>query len=1173
MPSDEMPRGAHAETERRSTGSPQRVTAKVALALQNGATLPLPRRLELAAGEGAFVGRAAELEALATALADARPGAPTVVTLAGDPGMGKTRLAAEAALRARATGCPVLYGRSEQALELPYQPFAEMLEQLAADVPDDMLATVEAELVELAGLAPMLGERVPARLRRRARAPESSGPHRLYAAICALLAATSARSPLLLVLDDLHWADRATLALLGHVLTSAQAPQAALLLAFRADELPDGELLASVLSESDRRGRLRRLSLGGLSQSELRSLAADRAGELNGVPEGGSVSEAVEGCAGNPFFAIELLRAAASPGGHTGLAPVSVREIIRARTARLGPAAQELLSAAAVAGRETDLAVLERVVDQPSDVVAEVLDRAQAAGLVEWVGRGGAPRLGFAHALIAKSLYEELGPLRRARLHRRVGEGLEELWEGREGAPVGELAHHWQEASPPDLVRATHYTERAAERALVRREPEAALRLFERALELAQAAGIDAERSRARMLIGLGVAQAAAGRPAFRETLLEAGRLARRLGEHGLLVRSALANSRGFVSASGTVDEERLALLGAALESVEQRSVEQARLLATLASELSFSDGDRERRVDLSDRALELARSLGDPETLSHVLTARFVVTWAPETLGQRLGETQENVAAADVADNPVAQFWAVHWRAVALVQAGRLTDAARAAARQDELARRLGDPTTRWLSTYDRANLAIISGGLEQAEGFAERALAIATDSAQPDALPFYASQLTNIRFEQGRLGELQPLIAEIVSENPGIPAFRAVLALAYCEADLQREAANVLAIDAASAFAELPRDVTWLAGHAIYAHVAAEVANAEVAAVLMDALEPWADQVVYTGISAWGSVDHALGRLAGVLGDHERAASHLDSALSLYDRIGAPIWAARAALHAADVALAGGRGKEALPLLERAATEGARLGSRTVERRASALVARERAASALARGSSFVRLGLRGGAAVKATRGAAAAPAGRHGVLRREGESWAFELAGRSLHVSDGRGPRHLARLLEAPGVELHVLDLQAEVNVGPAVSDGSELVPRVGGEDAGAVLDAQAKCAYKARIDELRAEREQAARFNDPERAARAGEELAAVAGELAAATGLGGRDRRAASSSERARVNVTRSIRRTIAKIEQYDAELGAHLAASVSTGAFCCYQPVPQAAIEWRVHRG
>ncbi len=194
--------------------------------------------------------------------------------------------------------------------------------------------------------------------------------------------------------------------------------------------------------------------------------------------------------------------------------------------------------------------------------------------------------------------------------------------------------------------------------------------------------------------------------------------------------------------------------------------------------------------------------------------------------------------------------------------------------------------------------------------------------------------------------------------------------------------------------------------------------------------------------------------------------------------------------------------------------------------------------------------------------------------GVLENCGDHWLIRLDG-ELRLKDGKGIRYLARLLASPGVEIHAMDLQGgapgAATVSPAAAAAAGLsAGNPGSEDAGPVLDAEAKAAYRSRVEELEAEIEEAEGFNDPERAALAREELEFIGRELAAAVGLGGRDRRAASQAERARVNVTRAIRGTLDRIGEHDERLGGRLRATVRTGAFCRYEPLAGEEIAWRV---
>ena len=192
----------------------------------------------------------------------------------------------------------------------------------------------------------------------------------------------------------------------------------------------------------------------------------------------------------------------------------------------------------------------------------------------------------------------------------------------------------------------------------------------------------------------------------------------------------------------------------------------------------------------------------------------------------------------------------------------------------------------------------------------------------------------------------------------------------------------------------------------------------------------------------------------------------------------------------------------------------------------------------------------------------------------LAREGDVWAFELSGRTVRVRDSKGIRHLAELLSRPGVEVHALDLVRVGGDGEAAAVAADAGLSVdAGAGAGSALDGAAKAAYRRRLEDLREEVEEAVQWRDPERAARAREEIDFIATELAAAVGLGGRDRPQASDAERARVNVTRAIKTAVRRLGAQDAELGAELRATVHTGLFCRHEPDPRRPVHWEVRLG
>lgn len=1098
-----------------------------------------------------------------------QPGSPRVVVLSGEPGIGKTRLASEAATRAAHDGARVLYGRSEEGLGAPYQPFVELLSEYAADAGREVLTGLPAEVRELSRLVPAL--RSPG---GQGADPAYGGGDRyvLFGAIRMVLAVTSAQVPLVLVLDDLHWADSATLLLLAHLLSAPESPRALFVLTYRPAELSEPDLMVSTLEDSRRRRRVLDVPLEGLEAGSIERLIEERAGGTRSADAPALARALARDAGGNPFYITEILRSEQSRVGREGerpaaggldvAAPQTVRDVIRRRTTRLGDESTRLLAAAALIGPECDLDLLAQVVARPSVEIAPLLDGARRAGLIAELPGPGA-RFGFVHALVEATLRDEVGPAERGHLHRRAAEAMAAIYgDGR----AGKIAQHWYHAEPPDRDTAGAWAERAGRQALAQRDPGAATRWFGHALDLhGQVSGLQDDERRCELLIDLGRALLGDGNAAFRETLLEAARMAQRLGHDGLLVRAAIANNRGFVSSAGEVDEERLVMLDAALAAVgDHDSADRAALLATLGAELYFSPDHLERRIELSDEALAMARRVGDSPTLSAVLTARITIWGPPENLDERLRNTAENVRLADRLGDTSVQFRALRWQGASLLEAGRLEEAERTVEREAQIAESLGDPTALWLTAQDRAHLAVVHGRLEDAEQLAQEALKVGTASGQPDALMFFGNQIAAIRWEQGRLPELQQLIAETVAQKPNLRGARAVLALAYSEADLLAEAEQLLAMDAASEFEELLLDVVWLAAHVQYAHVAADVRHHGAASLLYERLRPWPGRVAWTG-GVWGPVDLALGRLALTLGHFDEAQGHLAAARADAERWGAPIWRARAALEQGRVWLEQGDQSSALVALEEAAEDGRRWGAETVARRSKALLGRARAAEALAASPIGARFAMRAAGGIASGDGEEETAGTPVAVLRSEGELWRLSLGKRWLMLDDAKGVRHMARLLESPGVELHVLDLERGGAAQAREIRDPDLRSSSRPGDAGPLLDEAARRSYRERLEDLDEQLEEGKRFNDPERAAGAREEIEFIGRELAAATGLNGRPRRAGDPAERARVNVTRALHRVIGKAESADPLLGHHLRTAIRTGAFCVYQPPPTPA--------
>ena len=924
-----------------------------------GPRVPLPGAITAATQRELF-GRDADVQVLRQALAGARIGVRRGVVVAGEGGIGKTTLVAHAAREAYARGTLVLYGRCDEDLQIPYRPFAEALDHLVKHAPRDLLERqARHHGGVLARMVPELGKRVEAPA--GALGTAEADPYMLFSAAAALLADASREAPLMLVLDDLHWADAPTIPLLRYLLTAGPDMSLAVVAIYRDSEVPAGHPLEDLLSDLPREAAVSRIELEGLSEQALIDITESRARQRLDS-EGVDLARTLHrDSGGNPFFAIELLRhlieSRAVVHRDNGWSierqvrevelPDSVLDAVTRRVRRLvrhrGERAGELLAAASGMRGDIEPVVLGAVLGVDQDEVLKLLDSACEANLLDADADG--DRYSFQHALVGQAVYEGLGNAEHRRLHRRIAESLEQLYGDDPGPRIVELAHHWLASFEPDVAgKALDYVRRAGDYALAKLAPAEALRLYSTALERHERHREGGERMACELLIGLGSAQRQLGRPEFRQTLLDASHMARRLGATDLLVRAAHENTRGFVSETGEVDAERVAVLRAALEALgDGDSAERARLLSRLAAELTFA-GDWAQRRALSDEALAIARRLEHPSTLSDVLSVRFMATWTPETLDERFANTADELSVVESAGGDrLARFWAVHWRATACIERGELHEAERRIAEEADIAERIGHPTARWLAAYDRTAQALIRGRLADAEKWAAEAFRIGDEGGEPEAATFYGGQLVNIRFEQGRLSELEEAIEAEAQRSTGIPAFWGALALARAEAGKPDGARAAIAVMAADDFGALAYDSNWLVGMCLFADACGLIEDQDTAAVLEPLLAPWSGQVAFNSATAWGSVARHVGVLNRVLGRHDVAVAHLERAAELHERIGAPVWLARTRLDLGQALLERARGSDAdraRRLLEQALTGAERFGCASVARRSAALL-----------------------------------------------------------------------------------------------------------------------------------------------------------------------------------------------------------------------------------------
>jgi class 3 adenylate cyclase/tetratricopeptide (TPR) repeat protein len=909
-----------------------------------------------------FVGRQAEMERLSQFWKEAAAGVLRVAFLAGEPGVGKTRLAAELATAAHAEGAVVLVGRCDEDLGVPYQPFVEALRHLVDHTPaEDLAGRLGRYVGELVRLVPELADRVPG-LPAPLRSDPETERYRLFDATAAWLGAAAAEGPVLVVLDDLQWATKPTLLLLRHVVRSTEPTRLLVLGTYRDSELGHDHPLVELLADLRRLGGVERLSLTGLDSSGVAVFMERVAGHPLTDQDLLLARAIYQETEGNPFFVREVLRHLTETGAvqrqegrwltrapvDTLEIPEGIREVVGRRVARLSAQANRTLRVAAVIGPEFELAVLQRAAGVDEEDLVSALEEATQARLVVEVP-GPAAGYRFAHALVRHTLYEGLSAGRRVTLHRRVAQAIEAVYRTALDDHLLALAHHWARASAPaaETSRAVHYATRAGDRALAQLAHDEAAAYYRSALELLDAAG---ERAggpeRLRLLIALGQAQRRAGDPDYRETLLTAARLAREQGNTAALAEAALANTRAILySVVGAVDHERVAVLEQALAATADAtdSPIRARLLATLGLELTW--GSRRRRLELSGEALELARRLGDPATLAEVLQARFYACAAPDTRAERLANTAELLALADQLGDDAVRSRALALRFRVAMESADVAEADRCLEANQRLTADLGQPTLRWFVDLQRAGRSLLAGRLEEAERLAHDALELGQSSGQPEALGFFVWLQAAIRFEQGRLGEVLDPIRQAAADHPRASTAKSVLARAYAELDRTDEARAVYEELAASEFTDLPVDPGWLRTLTHCATVCAYLGDAARAAALYRLLAPYPDQlsVSQIGVLASSSVQHYLGLLATTMGRFDDAEARFAAAATTHQRIQAPTWLARTRLEWARTLLVrrqAGDVERARELLGQAIATARELGLGTVERRAVALL-----------------------------------------------------------------------------------------------------------------------------------------------------------------------------------------------------------------------------------------
>ncbi|RSN71208.1 BTAD domain-containing putative transcriptional regulator [Actinomadura sp. WAC 06369] len=828
---------------------------------------------------GAFVGREGEL-----ALLDGAAGRGGVVLVGGDAGMGKTALAERFARRLGDRGWTCAWGRAQETGGAPAAwPWAELLRDLAAALPPDaaLAARLAALLDDAApGPAPAAG---------RGGADVATGRFRLHLAVGDYLAGITARSPLLLVLEDLHWADDETLALLVRLAERLRGRRVLLAATFRRTEAP--ERLAAALAALARREPLR-LDLGGLAPAEVAELV--RATCATGVADA-ELADIAERTGGNPFFVRETARLLDAEGLPAAVrrVPAGVGDVLRRRIARLPEPARNVLRDAAVVGGDADLAVLAELAAgaHGEETVIDAVDAALAAGLVTEPAPG---RLRFVHALVRDTLYDGLSRARRTRLHGRVAAALER----HRPAEVAAIAHHYLESgAEPD--RAVRYARLAAAAAEARFAHGPAADLWVRAAETLRTGRPDAVRDRLEAEVAAIRACGLSGDVMqARDRRLHAVADARAHGDVRLLARVITAfdvptlwTSREY----GTRDQGIIDAAEEALRALPDGEDElRVRLLTSLAIELEGDFDDR--GVTAAEEAVALARALGRPDLLAVALNGRYINghrSAGDLALRYRLARELLDLAERhDLAAYRVLAHLQLQQTSVAAL------DRAAASAHLEEgrrLADQYGLPLLAQIASWYAGLVHVLASRFDAAErAYAQVGEDIGRTgiwSSEDGTVGFGAFCL---RLVQGRPGELLERAAWLSRRWPHVAATADIHALAL--ADVGRVAEARAAVAAAG---PIRPDYFFDLATGIRAHRAIVLDQRDVAERAYADLLPYEGHFAggCTTFATIGPVAQILGDLAGYLGRPARvAADHYRRAARAADTFGAPLFSRRA-------------------------------------------------------------------------------------------------------------------------------------------------------------------------------------------------------------------------------------------------------------------------------------
>jgi class 3 adenylate cyclase/tetratricopeptide (TPR) repeat protein len=853
------------------------------------AEVPLPPELRT---EGSrFVGRDEELHTATELLLSGQRA--QALWLLGEPGIGKTRLAAEIANRAFDAGALVLFGRCDQDVAAPFEPVIQALRWYVVHASDDELHVIaRSDAESLTRLVPELRDRRPD-LPVPAGVTTDAEQYRLFESVRSFVAARAAQRPVVWVVDDAHWADRPTLTLLAHVLRGAHDARI-LVIGTARDTAPDASVaLANMVDELDVAGRGSQVRLEGLNVEQIGVLVAG----IEGAGDDALAERLAAETAGNPLFVSAVLAAlnvSGAPAANVAELPADVRSAVRRRVRRLSPPAQDLLQVAAVVGLEFPLGVVADVVAVDESTALGLVEDAVAAGLTHETS---VDRFRFTHALVRDALHRELSASRRARVHIAVARAIEARYPDALDEHAAALARHYSTVGDePSTRKALDYAARAAERSLDLLAFDSAVEDYDSAVALAEQLGLP-PAERFQLLSAKGRAQLLAGtHMAAVATLSNAADVGREAGDWRGFAEAAIA----FEAANwrrGALGHESLMLLREARMHEDDLPVPTRIVLAASFARALHYAGRIDEASRLAEDALVEAARIGDVEARAHALAAsvQVRVPFGRDDLDVVIERAEELVSLESVLADTEPVGDVAEYAFVASITAGNPDEAATWHERFKRVYDRGGWRFSRFVLLCGEQILAFMHGDLEQAEALADRSAEFGRETGE-DVSGVNGVQMFLLRREQDRLRELTPVVRMFLASNPEALLWRPGLALLLAEIGMHDEARrNALALSRDD-LADLPYDNLFPSACCFLAETAMHLGEAEVAAVVERRLERWSGLGITLGsfVGHLGAADRYLGLAAWCRGDRGLADARFGAALEWNRRMRADLWVA---------------------------------------------------------------------------------------------------------------------------------------------------------------------------------------------------------------------------------------------------------------------------------------